>query len=535
MSNRPSRYVSRDSMSIAQGWTIDRLTPPSRLFGANGIRAGHDGRIYVAQVGGSQVSAVDPDDGTVETISPMGGGIVSPDDLAIDDDGTIYCTEFTEGRISMLRPDGTTKVVAGDLPAANPITLYQGRLIAGECRPGGRIMELDRNGGAPRIIADNLPLPNAFEVGPDGKLYFPLVGAEEIWRVDLTGGEPEVVARGLARPDSAKFDARGRIVSTQMGNGQVLRIDPRSGAKELIAQLPPGLDNCTFLGERLFVSHLDGSIFEVTSGGAVRGVLPQGLIWPLGLAHGPDGSLLVVDGLMTYLLRPGGNLEVIGSFAIPGYPGFVRGAAADTSGAWFVTTGMGHVARWWPGDEAAEVLSAGHDALMGCAASPDGGCVVAESGAGRVLLVGSGETIELARGLDRPVDVALGGDGAVFVSEARAGRVSRLVAGKTETLIDGLARPEGLTVSGGRIFVLDVERKELVSSDLSGGDRRTLAEHLPVGSPPGVPLQFFGELGALPGPILRFAGLAAGPDGTIFISADAEGSVLALRPEDSRD
>jgi len=28
-----------------------------------------------------------------------------------------------------------------------------------------------------------------------------------------------------------------------------------------------------------------------------------------------------------------------------------------------------------------------------------------------------------------------------------------------------------------------------------------------------------------------FAGIAAGPDGTLYLSADAEGSVLALRPE----
>jgi hypothetical protein len=31
------------------------------------------------------------------------------------------------------------------------------------------------------------------------------------------------------------------------------------------------------------------------------------------------------------------------------------------------------------------------------------------------------------------------------------------------------------------------------------------------------------------GPQGLFAGLAAGPDGTLYLSADAEGSVLALR------
>ena len=38
------------------------------MFGANGIRSAPDGRIYVAQVSGSQISAIDIDSGAIETI-----------------------------------------------------------------------------------------------------------------------------------------------------------------------------------------------------------------------------------------------------------------------------------------------------------------------------------------------------------------------------------------------------------------------------------------------------------------------------------
>ena len=75
----------------------------------------------------------------------------TPDDLVFDSEGNLYATEITEGRVSMRAPNGTTRVLQGDMPCANPITIHQGRLFAGECRPGGRIMELDRHGGAPRI------------------------------------------------------------------------------------------------------------------------------------------------------------------------------------------------------------------------------------------------------------------------------------------------------------------------------------------------------------------------------------------------
>jgi len=56
-------------------------------------------------------------------------------------------------------------VVYGDIPVANPITFHQGQLIAGELRVGGRIMQLDLNGGAPRVILDNVPMPTRWTWG----------------------------------------------------------------------------------------------------------------------------------------------------------------------------------------------------------------------------------------------------------------------------------------------------------------------------------------------------------------------------------
>src|SRR3546814_8529401 len=105
-------------------------------------------------------------------------------------DLNMYVTEITEGRVSVRSPNGVTRVVHGDMPVANPITFHKGRLLAGECRVGGRIMELDLDGGAPRVILDNVPMPNTFEVGPDGKLYIPVMGTNEIWSVSLEGGAP---------------------------------------------------------------------------------------------------------------------------------------------------------------------------------------------------------------------------------------------------------------------------------------------------------------------------------------------------------
>ena len=128
----------------------------------------------------------------------MGGDIVAPDDLVFDDAGNLYLTEITEGRVCCRTPSGEVRVIRGDMPVANPITWHQGRLIAGECRIGARIMELSLDGGAPRVILEDVPMANAFQVGPDGKLYFPVMGTNEIWRVNLDGIGPRG-GRGRSR------------------------------------------------------------------------------------------------------------------------------------------------------------------------------------------------------------------------------------------------------------------------------------------------------------------------------------------------
>jgi sugar lactone lactonase YvrE len=518
----------RYSAPAAAGWAIERLTPPSRLYSANGLRTGKDGRIYVAQVAGSQVSAIDVDTGEIETISPMGGAIVGPDDLAFDEDGNLYATEITENQVRVLRPNGTSDVIA-ELRVANPITYTQGRLIAGELTMGGRIVEIDRNGGAPRVILDNIPMVNAFDVGPDGKLYFPAQAANEIWRVSLEGGEPEVVAKDLGVPDSVKFHPDGYIVSTQVYSGQVLKIDPRTGEKSVLADIGPGLDNVTFVGKRIFVSHITGSIHEIVAPGRAQALVEGGLEWPLGLALGADGELFVADGGFTYTLRPGGPLKLIGMLFTPGFPGWVRGVTAAGAGTWIVTTANGDVASWQPAAQKHEKLISGYDRLMGVALAPGGAVVFAEMPTGRVLSLHGGNVSELARGLDRPMGVAIGPDGAVYVAEAGAGRVTKVSGGKSDAVIDGLSEPHGLAVAGSKLYTLDVGTKQLIESDLSGGARRVIASNLPVGAPPGVTPKPLGGVGDMCGPMTSFSGLAAGTDGTIYIAGDGEGSVLSIR------
>ena len=530
MSLQNGRYAAARPPSLAEGWSLERLTPVSRLFGANGLRAGPDGRIYVAQVTGSQISALDVGTGQLETISPMGGEIVAPDDVAFDPRGNLYVTEVMDARVSVLGVDGRSRVLRDDVPGANGITFHQGRLFIDECRMAGRLLELDLGGGAPRVLLENLPLPNALEAGPDGLLYFPLLGSNDIWRIHPEGGAAERVVDDLGIPVAVKFDSKGYIVSPQVRTGEVLRIDPRTGDRSVLAALHPGLDNLTFVGDRLFVSNFDGRITEILGNGKTRALLPGGLNWPLDLAMGDDGQLYVADGTTFYVLPPGGKLQSLGMLFSPGYPGFLRGLAPVTGGGFVVTTSGGQVALYRPWDNESKVLADGLDQLYGVAVAPGGAIVVAELGAGRVLCIQSGKVEVLAAGLRDPLGVVIGPDGACLVSEAGAGRVVELTGSGVETVLDGLQRPQGILVREGRLYTVDAGAKALIAFDMESGARRTIATDLPVGAPPGViPMPLRG-LPPFSGPQGPFAGIAAGPHGTLYLSADAEGSVLALRP-----
>jgi sugar lactone lactonase YvrE len=519
---------------------LDRLTAPSRLFGANGLRTGPDGRIYIAQVTGSQISALDLATGNVETISAKGGDIIAPDDIAFDSRGNMVATEVMDGRVSMRDTAGHTRVLRDDVPSANGITIFSDRLFIGECREDGRLMELDLNGGPPRILLEHVPSPNAMEVGPDGLLYFPVMGANEIWRIHPDGGEHEVVATGLGVPDSVKFDADGLIVSTQVASGQVLSIDPRNGEQRVLAQLNPGLDNCTLVDGRLFVSNFTGEITEIVGHGATRTTLPGALNWPLDLAVGHDGRVYVADGTYFYAIEPDGALQTVGMLFSPGYPGFLRGVVSAGPGEFVVTTSGGQVGRYRPGSNETDYLAAGFDQLYGVALTA-GGIVAAEQGTGRLVSVDpSGGVDVLATGLDTPVGVTVTRDGDVLVAESGAGRVVRVTPSGTEPVVEGLQRPQGLLAVGGQersdsgrvssdaLFIVDAGAKSVVEVDRTTGARTTIAAGLPIGPPPGVVPKPLKGMPPFSGPQGPFAGIAAAPDGTLYVSADGDGSVLAL-------
>jgi hypothetical protein len=70
---------------------------------------------------------------------------------------------------------------------------------------------------------------------------------------------------------------------------------------------------------------------------------------------------------------------------------------------------------------------------------------------------------------------------------------------------------------------------------LEDSTRHPIASELPLGAAPGVVPKPLKGMPPFSGPQGPFAGIAAGPDGTLYVSADADGSVLAFRRDPGHD
>ncbi len=120
-------------------------------------------------------------------------------------------------------------------------------------------------------------------------------------------------------------------------------------------------------------------------------------------------------------------------------------------------------------------------------------------------------------------------DGRWLVSEAGAGRVVALTGSGPQTVAAEFDRPQGILVDHNRLYVVDAGARALVAVDLADGSRHTIASGLPLGAAPGVVPKPLKGMPPFSGPQGPFAGITAGPDGTLYVSADADGSVLAFR------
>ena len=505
------------------------------IKGANGLYFDKRDRLHIASVFGREIIVMNPDNGKIlERIGPD-RGVDTPDDLTFGPDGSLYWTAIMTGEVGRLTPDGKKVIVAQGLPGANPITFSgDGRLFVARDFLGKGLYELDPDGAKPpRAIDEQLADFNAFDFGPDGKLYGPLFSSGKVVSIDVDSTTVRTVAEGFKVPSAVKFDAQGRLFTLDQTQGKVFLVERASGQKTEYATIEPGLDNLAFDSRgRLFVSNANtGAIYEVRADGTVRTVSPGGMTSVAGLAVLPraDGESVYVPtifGIVEFDGSTGKQRSFVQALLSSSALQIPMTLAAD--GRRLVTSSLlGNAVQVW--DPATNAVLAEYTDL----ASPmnairfQGDIVVAEMGAKppRVMRISAANPAirtTLAE-LRMPVGLAATAQD-LWATDWAAGTVVQIVkAGQQLTapavVASGLRGPEGLAVApDGTLLVVESQAGKLSRIDPQSGDVSSVAEKLELGLP-----------GTAHMPYWILDGVAVGPSGAIYAGGDKANVVYRIQ------
>lgn len=241
---------------------LDDQTPPQ---GANGIRVDADGTLWVADLAGGQIVAVDPATGAILARLGADAGVTTPDDLAFDGDGRLWWTEFPAGAVGRVddpwADDARSEVVAQVGTGANPIAVAEdGTVYVGRTLQGAGLYALDPDDpGTPREVNPDPGLINGFDVGPDGRVYAPVSDAGQVIAVDPATGEVEVVATDVLLPVSVRWTPDGEVAALSGVPPTVTLVDPTTGETRALATAESEVgDNMAFAPDgTLYVTGFD--------------------------------------------------------------------------------------------------------------------------------------------------------------------------------------------------------------------------------------------------------------------------------------
>ncbi len=510
----------------------EALVAPSSFTGVHGLAVDKQGRLLAGSVVGNAMWQVDRQTGAASIL--IGGPEGQADDIAIGPKGEMAWTNYLMGMVRYRDNDqAPMRVLAKDLPGLNSLDFDRrnGKLYASQVFLGDALWELDVAGiKPPRLIAKDLGGFNGFEVGPDGMLYGPLWFKRSVVKIDPSNGAVSVINASFDIPAAANLDGKGNLWVVDTAAGELSKVALDTGAKTVVAQLATALDNLAIAPDgTVYVSNMaDNSIQAVNPDtGAVRTLTRGKLAVPAGLKV-DGGSLFVADvfsfrqidiatGAVTDLRRmhsTGVELE---------YP-FAVGLSAQkiALASWFTGTVQMIDRTTLKSDIMTHGWKAPYDALP----LADGSVLVAEIATGSITQA-SGPNYDTRRvitsGLAGPVQMVLGPDGGLFVSEA-AGNIVRitLADGSKTTVASGLALPEGLAFTPwGTLVVAEAAGTRLTEIDLATGQRRSVADKLPIGlsGGPGMP------------PPYVATGVAVGADGSVYFSANRNNAVYRVKPQ----
>ncbi len=506
------------------------LVAPSAFSGVHGLAVDTKGRLLAGSVVGYSMWEVDRQSGAAKVF--IGAPEGQADDIAVGPKGELAWTNYLMGMLRYRESDtAPMKVLAKDLPGLNSTDFDRrnGKLYASQVFLGDALWEIDVSGAKPpRLIAKDMGGFNGFEVGPDGMLYGPLWFKGQVVKIDPANGAITVINSEFKTPAAANLDGKGNLWVVDTRTGELCKVELASGRKTVVKQFKTALDNLAIASDgTIYVSNMaDNSVESYNPANGETRMLTGGkLAVPAGLKY-DAGSLYVADifGFRQVDAKSGAVKDIFRMQASEMEYPFAVGVSAKQFAltSWFTGTVQLVDRATLKTNSMIHGLKAPYDALP----MEDGSVIYAEIATGNITRASGADfkqTKVVASGLAGPVQMALGRDGALYVTEA-AGKLTRvsLADGTKTEVAGGLALPEGVAQTPwGSFVVAEAAARRLVEIDPATGAKRTIAENLEIGLPagPGMP------------PPYCVTGVAVGPDGTVYFTANRNNALYRIRPQ----
>ena len=243
----------------------------------------HDGRLWFSDVYDFSLKAVDGA-GHVTTVAKMPG---RPSGLGTLPDGRMLVATALDRVLYAVTPTGQMEIIS-DLSERTPGLLNdmvvdaRGRAYVGDngFNPAsGEPFVVGRTwlvapGTEPRVVAEDMHLPNGCAISEDGRtLYVAETYAERItcFAIEEDGrlSARRVHAQLSSRPDGLCLDAGGHLWVAMVLDGEFVRIDPSGDIVERLSSPWPFALACTFGGQdrdQLFVTSADTTLERLRTG-----------------------------------------------------------------------------------------------------------------------------------------------------------------------------------------------------------------------------------------------------------------------------
>lgn len=443
--------------------------------------------------------------------------LFAPEGIARDAAGNLYIADSADHRVRKITPAGIILTIAGDGEPG----------FRGDGGPAAAA-RLDSPYGLVTDAAGNLYIADygngrVRRIGPDGSIVTIAGGGAR----DAASSGVAATAVRLLGPRNLALDASGNLYVSDFRDHRIYRVSP-AGAIEIVA----GTGTSGFAGNggpALYaqLSHPAGLAFDrsgalyIADSGNRRirrlsaGILttlnvPVTLELPTGLAFDAAGNLYIADRSRIVKLTPAGSastlalaardlaLDAAGSiFAVAGTPQLMR---LSLTGAISVVAGATTEPRFW--GDGGPATSARLDSPSGLALAADGSLYIADTGNARIRKVDrtglistvagtgrsglTGDTLPaLAARLFSPMALAFDPAGGLLIADPAVSRIRRLspaglltnVAGTGVAGFNGdgvaastqLNQPAGLAAApDGRVFIADTGNHRIRALSLSG-------------------------------------------------------------------